>query len=248
MRRQSAFTLVELLVVIGIIALLIAMLMPALKRAHAQALAVQCTSNQRQLMMGFLLFANDHKNRLPGNFVDYQQKDPDKHAWLVDAGVDPQKAPQCGTLFKYVRNPNVYRCPATESIKYNIQVGSNGCFDYVSYGVFTGALTTKIPGLTRFQGSGTKISMIPTPIICEEELKNGGINDGNIEGLHNCTDRLASTHRGGGHYATLDGSVRWFIEPAGTSAMNYFTKGPSGKEVCLGTGGYGILWGWWNAQ
>jgi prepilin-type N-terminal cleavage/methylation domain-containing protein len=248
MRRHKAFTLVELLVVVGIIALLIAILLPALRRAHEQAMAVQCSSNQRQLMAAFLTFALDHKNHLPGNFVDYQNPDSEKHSWLVDSGVDPRKAPQCGTIFKYVKNPKLYRCPATESVGYNVKAGSNGYFDYVAYGVFTGALTTRIPNTTRFQDASGKSIWLLTPIICEEELSQGGINDGNIEGLHNCSDRLASNHRGGGYYATLDGSVHWFIEPKGTNSYNYFTRAASGKEVCLGTGGYSITWGWWNAQ
>lgn len=64
-RRTRGFTLVELPVVIGIIAILIAILMPALRRARESANQVACASNQRQLMMAFLLFANDNKGHLP---------------------------------------------------------------------------------------------------------------------------------------------------------------------------------------
>ena len=59
-RRRAGFTLVELLVVIGIIAILVAILMPALRRAKEAANAAACASNQRQLMMAFLMFAIDH--------------------------------------------------------------------------------------------------------------------------------------------------------------------------------------------
>jgi prepilin-type N-terminal cleavage/methylation domain-containing protein/prepilin-type processing-associated H-X9-DG protein len=64
-RLGHGFTLVELLVVIGIIAILIAMLMPALQRARSAAVMVQCMSNQRQVAMGILQYSIDNHNTLP---------------------------------------------------------------------------------------------------------------------------------------------------------------------------------------
>src|SRR5262245_35160510 len=63
--RCSAFTLVELLVVIGIIAVLVGILMPALSKARDSAQTLACLSNCRQLGNAFVMYANEHKNFLP---------------------------------------------------------------------------------------------------------------------------------------------------------------------------------------
>src|SRR5688572_18629259 len=64
-RQARAFTLVELLVVIGIIALLISILMPALQRARSQAQTVACLSKIRTLTQMSIMYANENKGSLP---------------------------------------------------------------------------------------------------------------------------------------------------------------------------------------
>ena len=82
-RSRKAFTLVELLVVIGIIAVLIAILLPALQRARAQATTVACLSNLRQIATGFILYANANDGDLPP-LAEHQYSNPVSYA---DAGM-----------------------------------------------------------------------------------------------------------------------------------------------------------------
>ena len=256
---RSGFTLVELLVVIGIIALLISVLMPALRRAREAANSVACSSNQRQIMAAFLLFANDHKGHLPGNWWDYQNVDTEKRAWLINAAEPFTNAPQSGTLFRYLNNLNVYRCPSMVDGPLSSGVGSNGRFDYASFLVFSGAKVSNIKPTSRFT-FGARDEVVPTPVVVEEEPQ-GGINGGNNEGGHCNTDRLAHTHpnsgywndngkkvaRGGSYYASIDGSVHWFQEPLEANSWNWFSQTPGGKMQTLGEIP-NPSWGFWNSR
>jgi prepilin-type processing-associated H-X9-DG protein/prepilin-type N-terminal cleavage/methylation domain-containing protein len=115
-RTSSGFTLVELLVVIGIITLLIAILLPALNKARESAQTVQCQSNMRQVVMLCQMYANENKSWLP-----YGSANPPTNAhitWLTYMLGDPEYAPV--PRMSGVVSPQVLRCPSNGvSMYYN---------------------------------------------------------------------------------------------------------------------------------
>ncbi len=100
--RKKGFTLIELLVVIAIIALLMAILMPALRRAKQQTQAVICRSNLKQWGFVFTLYGQDNENSFPqsvaGNGVNAED------AWIL------------GATLPYYKELDMRMCPSTRTL------------------------------------------------------------------------------------------------------------------------------------
>jgi prepilin-type N-terminal cleavage/methylation domain-containing protein/prepilin-type processing-associated H-X9-DG protein len=116
------FTLIELLVVIAIIAILAALLLPALGKAKAMALSIQCNSNLRQLQFAWLHYAHDNQDQLVPNW--FNGTDPDwttyystTNSWVSGtAWNDPSTAGiRNGALWPYTgKAVSIYRCPSDQ--------------------------------------------------------------------------------------------------------------------------------------
>jgi prepilin-type N-terminal cleavage/methylation domain-containing protein/prepilin-type processing-associated H-X9-DG protein len=139
MRKQKAFTLIELLVVIAIIAVLMAILMPALNRAREQGKRTVCMSNLKQLMLAWVLYADDHDQSIVNSCtVLGTGKHPSSEpCWLYfhnepseQTRIDGVKK---GSLFPYVNDLNLYKCPTGirgEVNTYGIVDAMNGEMEY----------------------------------------------------------------------------------------------------------------------
>jgi prepilin-type N-terminal cleavage/methylation domain-containing protein len=117
MKSRRAFTLIELLVVIAIIAILAAMLLPALSQAKQKAWTTRCSSNLHQIGLGMRMYANDNNELYPesGGTIYWGAVDAvtGRPSWLEQ-------------IYEYVGNTNTYDCPG------NVQLPSplQGPFNY----------------------------------------------------------------------------------------------------------------------
>ncbi len=121
--KLPAFTLIELLVVIAIIAILAALLLPALDKAKRYGESVSCLNNQKQLQLAWQMYHEEHNDWLVPNFERGSYGSVSSYYSTSNSWVSGSALKDCttagirqGTLWPYTRNERIYRCPADKTL------------------------------------------------------------------------------------------------------------------------------------
>ena len=202
MNTAKGFTLIELLVVISVIAILMAILLPALQVAKESATGTVCLGNHRNLLTGWIVYADDNDGVLMCNGACYDQAD-DNSPWVhrpkdfngnnlpynpapeTITNEDRFRGIRQGTLWGYIKDTGVYHCPGDN--RKSTRRPPRDCFRSYSVSYAFGELRTKDANRNtgyRYYRRMQEVSDAPRYYVFVEEEHNGSRYGENEGGWH----------------------------------------------------------------